>query len=302
MSNTNISILPVIKSEWQGQLNALKNANETTNKAVRDIEFQISKNSTLATTLQPQLEKAQLAQWEAVRKYNSFVESGSQLLKVATDAEYRLNRSNLSLLERNQLETTRDTMVNLASEFITFKNQNGVSLQSLSPMNIGSKTYYHDGRVEWNTATKGGYAGQSWESIKGVAAGVTEALLKGPMTIEFQATVPSRLSSSPTVQPPCSAACGSASTKLSDIMRGNPKFHWATFTGSARLSAACDIQAAAFDSAARIAGVPACAMSANGNVQISASQAPVLNPWAAHADISGCLGNSANDRQWGQVA
>lgn len=171
MSNTNTSILPVVKSEWQGQLNALRQANKTASDAIESIQDQISKNSSLATTLKPQLEQAQLTQWEAVQKYNSFVESGSQLLKVATDADNRLKSNNLSLLERNQLQTTRDTMVDLAGKFITFKSQNGASLQSLNPMNIGSKTYYHDGRVEWNLGTKGGILGQGidiWHSPKSV--------------------------------------------------------------------------------------------------------------------------------------
>ncbi len=67
------------------------------------------------STLKPQLEKAQLAQLAAVQKYNSFIESGSQMLKVAADAGTRLQSSKLSLLERSQLEHARDNMINLAS-------------------------------------------------------------------------------------------------------------------------------------------------------------------------------------------
>jgi hypothetical protein len=139
---------------------------------------------TLESTLKPQLEKAQLSQWQAAQKYNSFIESGSQLLKVASDAETRLKSNNLSLLERNQLESTRDNMINLAGEFITFKTQNGASLQNLSKMDIGPKTYYSDGRVEWNTNSATGLAGQIWDDAKEVATGIKNALLKGPFTTE----------------------------------------------------------------------------------------------------------------------
>ena len=146
--------------------------------------------------------------------------------------------------------------------------------------------------------------GNGHQRITGIREGLGRVTTKssGWVLQQFRATVPSRLSSSPTVQPPCSAACGSANTKLSDIMRGNPKFHWATFTGSARLIAACDIQAAVFDSAARIAGVPACAMSANEVGKTSAAQVCAQRPWTARVAKSGCLEHGVHDMQWRQVA
>ena len=184
MNNINTSVLPVVKSEWQNQLNVLRLANETANNTVTSIQRQINKDAGLVSTLKPQLEKAQLSQWEAAQKYNSFIESGSQLLKVASDAEARLKNNNLSLFDRSQLVITRDNMINLASEFITFKSKNGASLQSLGPMNIGPKTYYSDGRVEWNTGLTSGMAGKVIENIGKVFTGIKEALLKGPLTVE----------------------------------------------------------------------------------------------------------------------
>lgn len=189
MSDINTSILPVFKSEWQGQLNALRTGNANAKSAVDAIQNQISTSSpSVVSTLKPQLEQAQLLQWQAAQKYNSFIESGRQLLKVASDAETRLNSTNLSLLERSQLESTRDLMINLASEFVTFKSQNGATLQNLNKMDIGPKTYYSDGRVEWNPLTRDGLAGQAagriWAGIKDVFAGIQAALLKGPFTTE----------------------------------------------------------------------------------------------------------------------
>ena len=82
MSTINTSILPVIKTEWRGQLDALRAANTNSTDVVRELERQIANTPALEPTLQPQLEQARLAQFEAARQYNSFIESGSLLLKV----------------------------------------------------------------------------------------------------------------------------------------------------------------------------------------------------------------------------
>eukprot|EP01031_Cornospumella_fuschlensis_P023130 gene23130-28113_t len=188
MSNINTSILPVVKTEWQAQLYALQQANKNANTTVTSIQRRIDDNAALATTLKPQLEKAQLAQLAAVQKYNSFIESGSQMLKVAADAGTRLQSSKLSLLERSQLEHARDNMINLASEFITFKSQNGAKLEFLSPMDIGAKTYYSNGRIEWNNSILG-QLGQLWDGTKEIAPPLKDALLKGPLTTEQNYTI-----------------------------------------------------------------------------------------------------------------
>ncbi len=184
MTSINTSILPVIKTEWQSQLNALRSANENAKNTVTNFQRQMDGNTALESTLKPQLEQAQLSQWEAAQKYNSFIESGNQILKVASDAEARLKSKSLSLWERSGLENTRDNMINLASEFNTFKTQNGASLQNLNKMDIGPKTYFSDGRVEWNTNKVGGLAGQIWDNTKTLAGDVKAALLKGPFTTE----------------------------------------------------------------------------------------------------------------------
>ena len=103
LSTINTSILPVIKTEWQSQLDALRTANEAARKKVNILTQDVLKDS----TLQPQLDQARLEQFEAARQYNSFIESGSLLLKVAQDADARLQKTNLTLLERQQLEAAR---------------------------------------------------------------------------------------------------------------------------------------------------------------------------------------------------
>lgn len=133
--------------------------------------------------LQPQLDQARLAQMQAAQRYNSFIESGSQIIQVAQDAEQRLKSPNLSALERHQLEATRDNLYSLAGEFTSFKTQNNAQLLLLGKVDIGPKTYYPDGRVEWND-TAGGMLGQAIDGFKDIASGVKDALLQGPFTTE----------------------------------------------------------------------------------------------------------------------
>lgn len=122
------------------------------------------------------MQQAQLQQLTAAQTYNSFVDSGSQYIKMAQDAESRLQRRDLSLLEIKQLKTTRDTMYALSAEFVSFKADNQVAPMHLKPVETGGQIHYIDGRVEWSGSI-GGLAGQAWEGLQEIAGGVKEALL-----------------------------------------------------------------------------------------------------------------------------
>jgi hypothetical protein len=84
--------MPTIQSDWQGQLNSLRNANIAAERRVSDFTKLLSKNQ----ATQSQLDQAKLGQLHAAQKYNSFIESGRQLIKIGTDAEARLKSSNLT--------------------------------------------------------------------------------------------------------------------------------------------------------------------------------------------------------------
>lgn len=157
----------------------MRTANESAANWSEHIERQVQANRASAA----QLEQAQLQQLQAAQTYNSFIESGSHFIKTAMDAESRLQRRNLSLLEIIQLTTTRDTMYTLASEFTTFKTDNQATLLHLRPVETGGQIHYIDGRVEWSGSWEG-LAGQAWDGLQEVASGVKEALLRGPFTVE----------------------------------------------------------------------------------------------------------------------
>lgn len=169
--------LPAVKAHWYAKLDALRASNELAEKDVKRLRDADSANPS------DRLQQAQLQQLSAAQAYNSFVESGSQYIKMALDAESRLQRRDLSLLEIVQLKTTRDTMYALSAEFISFKAENQMVPMHLRPVDAGGQTHYIDGRVEWNGSLSG-LAGQAWEGLQDIAAGVKEALVRGPFTAE----------------------------------------------------------------------------------------------------------------------
>lgn len=171
--------LPEVIAHWQAKLNVLSAANRA---AKENITFWENERREHRAT-DEQVTSAWLQELQAAQTYNSFLESGSQYIKTALDAESRLQRRNLSLLEIVQLATTRDTMYALAAEFTRFKSDNGMSLLQVPPVEVGGKTHYIDGRVGWSSSLSG-LAGQAWEGLQEIAAGVKEALLRGPFTTE----------------------------------------------------------------------------------------------------------------------
>lgn len=94
--------LPELQAQWRVQLNLLNTANRDARARVDDIQRQIFEDPSRQSSLQPQLDQARLAQIQAAQRYNSFIESGSDLIKVAVDAEQRLKSPNMSALERHQ--------------------------------------------------------------------------------------------------------------------------------------------------------------------------------------------------------
>lgn len=168
---------PEVKAHWSANLAALRGANELAEKNVKRLGDGDAENSS------DRLKQAQLQQLTAAQTYNSFVDSGSQYIKMAQDAESRLQRRDLSLLEIVQLKTTRDTMYALSAEFVSFKADNQVAPMHLKPVETGGQIHYIDGRVEWSGSISG-LAGQAWEGLQEIASGVKEALVRGPFTTE----------------------------------------------------------------------------------------------------------------------
>lgn len=77
------SYLPRLQAQWQSQLAALRLANRDAAVEIDAIQEMIDKNPALESSLQSQLDQAKLVQLQAAQKYNSFLESGSELIRVA---------------------------------------------------------------------------------------------------------------------------------------------------------------------------------------------------------------------------
>lgn len=114
-----------------------------------------------------QVAKASLSVLAAVKQYNDFLDTAKQSYDMARQYERRLsNGSNLSALERQQLEITRDALNARAGEFQQFANDNKLQPQSAIPVRLDGKVYYDNGHTEWDTSTFKGMAGAAGDSIK----------------------------------------------------------------------------------------------------------------------------------------
>jgi hypothetical protein len=114
-----------------------------------------------------QIARAGLNELAAVKQYNDFLDTAKQGYDIAKQYERRLsNSSNLSAMERQQLEITRDALNARAGEFQHFANENKLQPQSATPVKLDGKIYYDDGHTEWDTSTFKGMAGAAGDSIK----------------------------------------------------------------------------------------------------------------------------------------
>jgi hypothetical protein len=100
-----------------------------------------------------QIAQARLGELAAVKQFNDFLATAKQGYDIAKQYERRLsNGSNLSALERQQLEITRDALNARAGEFQQFANDNKLFPASAKPVQANGKIYYDGGHTEWDHA------------------------------------------------------------------------------------------------------------------------------------------------------
>lgn len=111
--------------------------------------------------------QARLSELAAVKQYNDFVDTAKQDYAKAMQYEARLrNDPNLSPLQRQQLEVTRDALNARAGEFQQFASNNKLYPQSANPVKLDGKIYYDDGYIEWDTTTPRGILGTAIDGGK----------------------------------------------------------------------------------------------------------------------------------------
>ncbi|MFJ4294424.1 hypothetical protein ACIP1U_32395, partial [Cupriavidus sp. NPDC089707] len=114
-----------------------------------------------------QINQARLGELAAVKQYNDFLNTAKQDYAKATQYEARLrNDPNLSALDRQQLEGTRDALNARAGEFQQFANDSKLYPQSANPVKLDGKIYFDDGHTAWDTTTPRGILGSAIDSSK----------------------------------------------------------------------------------------------------------------------------------------
>lgn len=87
------------------------------------------------TNNQPQILQAQLTQLHAAEAYNTFLESGQEIHRLAMVQESQLRNPNLDLLTRHQIETSRENLLGVWEGFQAFKAEHG-----MRPINVPAVT------------------------------------------------------------------------------------------------------------------------------------------------------------------
>ncbi|HEX5737835.1 MAG TPA: hypothetical protein VFY22_04945, partial [Hydrogenophaga sp.] len=146
--------LPELQAQWHERLQQLR-ANDAT--AERTIEFfeEAEKRGKASPT---QIHQAQINRHQIAQAYNDFLDSDRHHTRQGNDAARALERPHLSMLERHQLETTRDQAWATAGEFQLFKSSQHLRPVHLAPVHTDTLVHTQGQATQLNTHTPTGQA------------------------------------------------------------------------------------------------------------------------------------------------
>lgn len=176
--------LDSLKSNWATQATNLKNAYDVAKVNADQLRDAAANNQ----SFKPAATTASLQELSAAKAYNDFLDSSAAANRLIQDISVRLEKPNLSLLERHQLEIEQENLSTLVAEFNGFKVEAGLKYVHVSPVQVDSKIHYVDGNVEWNTNTVTGMLGQTWDGVKSHFPDVVRSLTLSPES-QYQACV-----------------------------------------------------------------------------------------------------------------
>ena len=144
--------LPELQAQWHERLQKFR-ADDVT--AERAIEFaKVATNEGRASTAQ--IHQAQINRHQIAQAYNDFLDTDRHYTRQGNDAARALERPHLSLLERHQLETTRDQAWATAGEFQLFKSNEQLRPVHLAPVHTDTLVHTQGQAIQLNTlAPKG---------------------------------------------------------------------------------------------------------------------------------------------------
>jgi hypothetical protein len=105
-----------------------------------------------------QIHQAQINRHQIAQAYNDFLDSDRHYTRQGNDAARALERPHLSLLDRHQLETTRDQAWATAGEFQLFKSSQQLRPVHLAPVHTDTLVHTQGQATQLNSHTPQGQA------------------------------------------------------------------------------------------------------------------------------------------------
>jgi hypothetical protein len=143
-----------LQAQWHARLQQLRADDIRAEQTIESIiAAEANENATPADIHQAQINRHQIAQ-----AYNDFLDTDRHYTRQGNDAARALERPHLSLLERHQLETTRDQAWATAGEFQLFKSDQQLRPVHLAPVHTDTLVHTQGQATEINTHTPKGQA------------------------------------------------------------------------------------------------------------------------------------------------
>jgi hypothetical protein len=177
--------LSELQAQWRGRLQQLR-ADDA--RAEQAIESLISSGESNKNATSTRLHQAQIERHKIAEAYNDFLDTDRQYNRQGNDAARALERPNLSLLERHQLETTRDHAWATAGEFQRFKSEQQLRPIHLAPVHTDTQVFAQGQEPQLNAGTVQGqtlgWLQRAGQALHSAADFVANRLLATPSRVQ----------------------------------------------------------------------------------------------------------------------
>jgi hypothetical protein len=146
--------LPELQAQWHVRLQQLRTDDEAAKQAIEFLNDAFRGKQAMAD----QIHQAQLHRHQIAQAYNDFLDTDRHHTRQGNDAALALERPHLSLLERHQLETTRDQAWATAGEFQLFKSSQQLRPVHLAPVHTDTLVHAQGQASQLNPHTPKGQA------------------------------------------------------------------------------------------------------------------------------------------------
>lgn len=146
--------LPELQAQWHERLQQLRTEDQIADKTIKSLMAEEQLKQATPT----QIQQAQINRHQIAQAYNDFLDTGRHYTRQGNDAARALERPHLRMLERHQLETTRDQAWATAGEFQLFKSSQQLRPVHLAPVHTDTLVHTQGQATQLNTHTPKGQA------------------------------------------------------------------------------------------------------------------------------------------------